>query len=166
MIKVRFATEEDAKSISNICSKAWKVTYANIYSKDYIGKVIDEFYNVERIAKESSESSSYWHGYIVAYEGKKILGCIGGAIEGETGSIYVLYVDPDHKGKGVGSALLEFLTDHQKENYGITRQEVFVTTGNMMGIPFYEKKGFELVGVIPNWIDDSEGTQGKYQRLV
>lgn len=141
-------------------------TYANIYSKDYIDKVIDEFYNIERIAKESSESSSIWHGYMVAYLGQKILGCIGGAIEGEIGFIYVLYVDPDHKGQGVGSALLDFLTNYQKENYGITRQEVFVTTGNMMGIPFYEKKGFELVEVIPNWIDDSEGTQEKYQRLV
>lgn len=166
MIKVRFATEEDAKSISNLCSKAWKVTYADIYSKEYIDKVIAEFYNVERIAKESTESSSYWHGYIVAYEDEKILGCIGGAIKGEIGSVFVLYVDPDHKGQGVGSTLLEFLTDYQKENYGITRQEVFVTTGNMMGIPFYEKKGCELVGVIPNWIDDGEGTQGKYQRLV
>ena len=57
MIKVRFATKEDAKSIANLCSKAWKVTYADIYSKEYIDHVIDEFYNVERIAKESSESS-------------------------------------------------------------------------------------------------------------
>ena len=30
MIKVRFATEEDAKSISNLCSKAWKLIYADI----------------------------------------------------------------------------------------------------------------------------------------
>lgn len=42
MIKVRFATKEDARAISNICSKSWKVTYANIYSKDYIDKVIDD----------------------------------------------------------------------------------------------------------------------------
>lgn len=166
MIKVRFATKEDAKSIANLCSKVWKVTYADIYSKEYIDHVIEEFYNVERIAKESSESSSHWHGYMVAYEDGRILGCIGGAIEGEIGSIYVLYVDPDHKGQGVGSALLDFLTNYQKENYGITRQEVFVTTGNMMGVPFYEKKGFEFVEVIPNWMDEREGTQDKYQRFV
>lgn len=61
---------------------------------------------------------------------------------------------------------MDFLTNYQKENYGITRQEVFVTTGNMMGIPFYKKKGFELVEVIPNWMDEREGTQDKYQRFV
>lgn len=38
------------------------VTYADIYSNEYIDKVIAEFYNVERIAKESSGSSSYWRG--------------------------------------------------------------------------------------------------------
>lgn len=166
MIKVRFATKEDAKHISDICSKAWEVTYADIYSKEYIDKVIEEFYNIERITKESSESSPHWHGYIVAHVHQKILGCVGGAIDGETGFIYVLYVDPKHKGQGVGSALLDFLTNHQKENYGITRQEVFVTTGNMMGIPFYEKNGFEIVEVVPNWVDKSEGTQNRYQRLV
>lgn len=166
MIKVRFATKEDAKYISDICSEAWKITYADIYSKDYIDKVIEEFYNVERIAKESSESSPHWHGYMVAHENQKILGCIGGAIDGEIGFIYVLYVDPKHKGQGVGGALLDFLTNHQKENYGITRQEVFVTTGNMMGILFYEKNGFEIVEVVPNWVDKSEGTQNRYQRLV
>lgn len=166
MIKVRFATKEDARSISNICSKAWKVTYADIFSPEYIEKVIDDFYNVDRIAKESSESSYSWHGYMVAYEGQKNLGCIGGGIEGETGFIYVLYVDPDHKGQGVGSALLDYLTKYQKENYGISRQEVSVASGNMMGIPFYEKKGFEFVEVIPNWLDESEETQNKYQRLV
>lgn len=166
MIKVRFATKEDAKHISDICSKAWEVTYADIYSKEYIDKVIEEFYNIVRITKESSESSPHWHGYIVAHVHQKILGCIGGAIDGETGFIYVLYVDPKHKGQGVGSALLNFLTKYQKENYGITRQEVFVTTGNMMGIPFYEKNGFEIVEVVPNWVDESEGTQNRYQRLV
>ena len=36
----------------------------------------------------------------------------------------------------------------------------------MMGKPFYEKKGFKIVEVVPNWMDESEGTQDKYQRLV
>lgn len=76
MIKVRFATKEDAKHISDICSEAWEVTYADIYSKDYIDKVIEEFYNVERIAKESSESSPHWHGYMVAHENQKSLGAL------------------------------------------------------------------------------------------
>ncbi|EHR31846.1 hypothetical protein HMPREF9709_01802 [Helcococcus kunzii ATCC 51366] len=31
-LKVRFATIEDAKAISDICSKAWRITYTNLYS--------------------------------------------------------------------------------------------------------------------------------------
>ncbi|MFL8952844.1 GNAT family N-acetyltransferase [Helcococcus kunzii] len=165
-LKIRFATIEDAKDISDICSKAWRITYANLYSKQYIDKVIDELFTIDRIVKECRESSSDWHGYIVAHDGQHILGCIGGASESETGFIYIFYVDPDYKGQGIGSALLEFLTKYQKENYGINRQEVYVTTDNMLGIPFYKKCGFKLVEVVPNWIDESEGTQNKYQRLV
>lgn len=167
MVKVRFATVEDAGAISEICSEAWRITYANLYSKDYIDRVIADFYNIDRIRKECEESSEDWHGYIVAVDqDKHVLGCIGGACTGHTGFVYVLYVKPDRKGEGIGSALLDFLTDYQKEHYGITHQEVNVTTGNRMGIPFYEKRGFELLEVLPNWMDESEGAQNHYRRRV
>lgn len=141
MVGVRFATVEDAGAISNICSEAWRITYAELYSKEYIEKVIADFYNIDRIKKECQESSSRWHGYMVAVEENEVVGCIGGA-------------------------LLDFLTDYQKEQFSITSQEVHVTTGNRMGIPFYEKNGFQLIEVIPNWIDESEGTENLYRRQV
>lgn len=166
MIEVRFAAVEDAEAISDICSVAWRVTYAEIYSKEYIEKVIDDFYNIDRIRRECRQSSKEWHGYIVAAKDNQVLGCIGGACDGDTGFIYVLYVKPDCKGMGIGSALLDFLTDYQKEHYGITHQEVFATTGNKMGIPFYEKQGFELLEVVANWVDETEGTQNRYRRQV
>ncbi|EHI69065.1 GNAT family N-acetyltransferase [Streptococcus ictaluri] len=166
MIKVRFAAIEDAQAISDICSQAWKKAYAQLYSNEYISKVIDDFYNVERITEECKESSKDWYGYIVAYDGNDILGCIGGTCDNEVGFIYVLYVKPDLKGIGIGSALLDFLTEYQIENYLISRQEVYVTTGNTRGIPFYLKHGFKLQEVIPNWIDENEGTKNKYSRLV
>lgn len=166
MVKVRFTTIEDAKAISDICSESWRITYAKLYSNQYIDKVIDEFYNIDRIAKECSESSSDWHGYIVAHDEDNILGCIGGGCDTKTGFIYVLYVKPDSKRLGIGSALLEFLTQYQKSNYDIKFQLVYATTGNMMGIPFYLKQGFELLEVVPNWFDEKEGTQDKYHRSV
>lgn len=67
---------------------------------------------------------------------------------------------------GIGSALLDFLTDYQKVHYGITHQEVSATTGNKMRIPFYEKQGFELLEVVANWVDETEGTQNRYRRQV
>lgn len=54
MVRVRFVTVEDAKAISNICSEAWRITYAELYSKEYIEKVIADFYNIDRIKKRMS----------------------------------------------------------------------------------------------------------------
>ena len=106
------------------------------------------------------------HGYIVAIEENEVVGCIGGACANDVGLIYVFYIKPEMKGKGVGGALLDFLTDYQKEQFSITSQKVHVTTGNRMGIPFYEKNGFKLIKVIPNWIDESKGCENLYRRQV
>lgn len=166
MIKVRFATIEDAQAISDICSEAWKITYSGLYTNDYINKVIADFYNIERIKNECSKSTKDWHGYMVAEKDHQVVGCIGGASDEHTGFIYVLYVKPNQKGKGIGNALLDYLTSYQKQHYNITHQEVYATTGNQMGIPFYESHGFKLLEIVPNWIDESAGTQNRYQRLV
>lgn len=166
MITVRFAKEEDAQEIADICREAWRVTYEKLYSKEYIEKVIYDFYNLDRIKQECKDSSKDWHGYIIAEENQNVVGCIGGAVSNDTGFIYVLYVKLNLKGRGIGSALLTFLTAYQKEHFHIMYQEVNVTTGNDMGIPFYTKHGFQFIEVIPNWIDESEGTENHYRRTI
>lgn len=166
MITVRFAREEDAQAIADICREAWRVTYEKLYSKEYIEKVISDFYNLNRIKQECKSLSKDWHGYIIAEENQKVVGCIGGAVSDDTGFIYVLYVKPNLKGRGIGSALLTFLTTYQKEHFNILYQEVNVTTGNDMGIPFYKKHGFQFIEEIPNWIDESEGSVNRYQRTI
>lgn len=163
---VRFANPIDAPAIAQICSQAWRITYKDLYSQAYIDKVIAEFYNLSRVEQECQTSSADWHGYMVAEKDGEIVGCIGGACEDETGFIYVLYVKPSLKGQGIGTALLDGLTHYQKGTYSIRQQDVYVTAGNQMGIPFYEKNGFQCLQTIPNWIDDTEGFQCRYRRLV
>lgn len=104
-------------------------------------------------------------------EGGEVVGCIEGDSIHYVGFIYVLYVKvlyvkPEMKDSGIGSALLDFLADYQKEQYGVSSQEVNATTGNKMGIPFYENKGFRLIEVIPKWIDKSDRTENRYRRDI
>lgn len=167
MITVRFATPADAQAISDICSSAWRVTYKDLNTPEYIEQVIADFYNIERITKECSTSDKTWHGYIVAELDGQILGAIGGGVEDDNwGNIYVLYVHPDHKGKGMGRALVNFLTDHQKTTYGITRQKVTVAQNNQMGIPFYEHMGFTNPTLIPSWNNPDGKENLNYERKV
>lgn len=61
----------------------------NLFSKAYMHKVIADFFNIDRIKRECQESSSSWHGYMVAVEEGEIVGCIGGACEDDIGFIYI-----------------------------------------------------------------------------
>lgn len=66
-----------------------------------------DFFNIDRIKRECQESSSSWHGYMVAVEEGEIVGCIGWACEDDIGFIYILYVKSERKGNGIGSALID-----------------------------------------------------------
>ncbi|CRH90521.1 putative acetyltransferase [Chlamydia trachomatis] len=168
MISTRFATPADAQTICDICASAYRMTYKNLSTPDYIEKVIADFYNLERVTAECSNSTKDFHGYMVAELDGQVLGCIGGAVPGNDlqGHIYVLYLHPDHKRRGMGRALVNFLTDYQKEHYGITSQLVNVAMDNYMGIPFYEAMGFAKKEQVPNWYDPNGKDTLHFERYV
>lgn len=141
----RLATNEDVDELQKLLINAWRVTYDNLYTDEYIDSVISEFYNTDRLIKETSTVSRSWSGYYVLEDNNKIVGCIGGGIDDNTvGEIYVLYLDPMEKRKGYGTLLVELFTKIQKSQYNVVKQRVSVTEGNKMGIPFYKKIGFKV----------------------
>ena len=75
----------------------------------------------------------------------EIVGAIGGGVD-EKGiaEVYVLYLDPMKRNNGIGTKLLDHLTDIQKAKYGAYEQWVSVTKDNTLGIPFYEARGFHF----------------------
>lgn len=73
MVKVRFATAEDAKDISDICSESCRITYAEIYSKEYIEKVIVEFFNIELIKKNAKNHQAIGRDICLGLKVEKLL---------------------------------------------------------------------------------------------
>ncbi|MBH9964844.1 GNAT family N-acetyltransferase [[Bacillus] enclensis] len=145
MIEVKKAGTEHIKGIINVCSEGYRDTYKETHANTYIERVIAEFYHHDRILKEITHTSSDWNGWYVAIEGHKVVGAIGGGlISKEEGEIFVLYLDPNRRGEGIGTKLLQGFTDVQREN-GAKKQWVSVAKGNEKGIPFYEARKFEFV---------------------
>lgn len=146
MVVVRKAELKDISGIITVCSQGWRETYKDLVPEEYIDQVIVDFYNEERVAKECSESTPDYHGYWVAEQAGQIVGCIGGGIDDKnTGHVYVFYVRPDVKRRGIGTALLETFTSYQIETYGIKEQCITsLMEGNLIGKAFYEKAGFAL----------------------
>lgn len=68
----------------------------------------------------------------------------GGLTNPNVGEVFVLYVDPGEKRRGIGTRLLEAITAQQDEQ-GATEQWVSIVPGNVVGLSFYRKHGFELI---------------------
>lgn len=143
VIKVRKADPKDVEGIAKVCKDGYWATYAELFSKEYITRIISAFYNRERIHREVTETSREWGGYFVAIENDEVVGAIGGGIINDTTSeVFVLYINPDRRNEGIGTKLLDVLTKQQKEEFAASKQWVSVAKGNQKGIPFYEAKGF------------------------
>lgn len=144
MIKIVKATPEHVEGISKVCIDGYWATYSGLFSKSYIEEVIREYYNHERILKEVTETGREWGGYFVALDGDEVVGAGGGGMIGDTtGELFVLYLNPNRRNEGIGTKLLDVITNQQKE-FGAIEQWVSVSKGNEKGIPFYEARGFTL----------------------
>ncbi|WP_409296751.1 GNAT family N-acetyltransferase [Peribacillus sp. SCS-26] len=145
MIVVKKAEIQHIEGIIKVCSDGYRATYSDTHSHEYIERTIREFYQYERVHKEVTHTNDEWNGYFAALEGGKVVGAIGGGlIDQDKGEIFVLYLDPDRRGEGIGTQLLHAFTDVQKSK-GAAEQWVSVSKGNMKGIPFYEARGFRFV---------------------
>jgi ribosomal protein S18 acetylase RimI-like enzyme len=112
--------------------------------------VIAEYYTPERIRREIAASEG-WDGWMVAVEGDTVIGAGGGGmIEPGVGEIFVLYLDPTRRGEGIGTLLLDAITEQQRAQ-AAREQWVSVEPENTKGLPFYTARGFEERGQRPEW---------------
>lgn len=144
MIAVYRATLEHVEGIAKVCSDGYRATYTHIYPQAYIERIISEFYNDDRIFNEVTTSNKEWGGYFVAMEKDKVVGAAGGGMTSETtGELFVIYLDPTRRNEGIGTLLLDAITEQQKD-LGATEQWVSTPKNNHKGIPFYEARGFHF----------------------
>jgi GNAT superfamily N-acetyltransferase len=143
MIKIFKADPSHVHGIAKVCSDGYHATYGETHSKEYIERIISEFYKTDRIVDEVTKTSRYWGGYFVALDNDEVVGAGGGGMINDTaGEVFVLYLDPNRRNEGIGTMLLEAITKQQKEEYNASEQWVSVQKGNEKGIPFYEARGF------------------------
>lgn len=138
------ADKQHVDGIAKVCTAGYWATYGDTHPEAYISRVIEEFYNADRIRQEVETSSRQWGGYFVAVEDEQVMGAGGGGMTGDnTGEIFVLYVDPERRNEGIGTKILEAITAQQRE-FGAREQWVSVLAGNQKGIPFLKQKGLSF----------------------
>ena len=147
---VRRAENQDAHGIARVCAAGWRDTYRGIKEPERIDAVISEYYTPERIRREIA-SPKGWDGWLVAVEGDTVIGAGGGGMtKPGVGEIFVLYLDPTRRGEGIGTLILDAITEQQRSQ-GAREQWVSVEPENTKGLPFYIARGFEVCGERPEW---------------
>jgi GNAT superfamily N-acetyltransferase len=141
---------DDAEGIGRVCAAGWRDTYRGLRTPEEIEAAIAEYYGVDRIRREIAAPEG-WDGWVVVVEDGVVIGAGGGGMTGPgVGEVFVLYLDPLRRGEGIGSLLLEAITDQQRLQ-GAREQWVSVVPDNAKGLPFYLARGFEVRGERPEW---------------
>lgn len=142
MIKIRPATESDIEKITEIYNEAIENTSATFDTE-----------------KKSAESQLIWfrshdnkHPILVAEENDVVIAWASLSKWSDRcaydGTAEVsLYVDPEHRAKGIGKKLLEVLT-LEGENAGLHNLVSRITEGNLNSIHIHELYGFRHIGVM------------------
>jgi GNAT superfamily N-acetyltransferase len=149
---VRLARAGEEGAICDICRQGFAASSEGLLSAATIERQARSYYNPERVHHEitTAGDSLHWQGYVVAVSDLDgVLGAAGGGVtDGAVGNVYVLYLRPTLRGRGIGTALLNFLT-RQQRSAGAVEQWVSVTEGNDLGIPFYLARGFVVRERVP-----------------
>ncbi|GAB3061856.1 GNAT family N-acetyltransferase [Virgibacillus ainsalahensis] len=168
MISIQKATSEHVDGIAKVCIDSYWATYGDLLSRQYIERMIKEFYTRERLLKEVTETNKQWNGWIVALDGGTVIGAgVGGMISENHGELFTLYLDPSRRKEGLGTRILNAVTVELRK-YGAKEQWVNVTKGNRKGIPFYESKGFQFIHEQDEYgiIEGEDFKALRYHRLI
>jgi GNAT superfamily N-acetyltransferase len=132
----------DVAAICRICAAGYRLTTRGLLPDETVDRLVEDFYSVERVTGEVAPTGRSWQGYLVAEVDGEVVGAAGGGMVADhVGQLYVIYLDLDRRGRGLGTALLEEVT-RQQLALGATRQRVSVLAGNAHGVPFYRARGF------------------------
>lgn len=103
--------------------------------------------DMDRAEFESRASSDWFDpaGLFVAEQGGKIVGFHWTKVDQGRGEVYVLAVDPDRHGTGLGAALLRRGLNHLAD-VGVDAVELYVEEENAGALDLYAGAGFSEVG--------------------
>lgn len=150
---------DDLEECATISVKAWQETYKDIIDKKYL----DSLSVKTRLEKFKSNYKS--SPFLVAKTNNKVVGFCRYTTKTEKFTntdceLTVLYVNPNLKNQGIGTALLEFVKKELKKKQK-EKMLVCCLKGNKIGESFYKKMDGKIIGESEIEIDNK-----KYKELA
>ena len=116
------------------------------FSPEHIDRLEDRLYEHNSAATGHADGRGLGFEYLD--EAGKQIGAVAGHTWGGVAEIAQLWVDPRHRGGGLGLALLDAALDEARER---NCRQVFVQSYDFQAPELYEKRGFERLIEAPDW---------------
>ncbi|MFB6206794.1 MAG: N-acetyltransferase family protein [Haloglomus sp.] len=160
-MNTRQAKAGDVPAIRRVAERSWETDYPDILNRENIDETVHEWYGEEEIQSELKNEDAI---IAVAEEDGEVVGFAHGIWARRTGHILRVYVDPDHRGQGIGRELLATVRDSLLTR-GSDRIQAMVLAENEAGNQFYQDAGFEKVDEGETTIGGETYTENVYRRL-
>jgi RimJ/RimL family protein N-acetyltransferase len=147
-IQLRRATPEDAAALAAVEVRSWRAAYRGLMPDAYLDGLSEAEKTVAWRQNMLKHGPSGRKRVCVALSAAGISGFVrvGPVMDaGEVGLIYLLYVLPEHWGRGVGTALMH-VGMQELRDLGMRDATLWVLRDNLRACRFYEHLGWTFDG--------------------
>lgn len=143
MIEIVKANKQHIPIIRELAANLWPVAFASILSAQQIAYMMEMMYSPTSLAKQMDEG----HQYVITSLDKQNIGYVSYEIDHSKSNktkIHKLYISPQHQRHGVGTAIIDYVTQQALE---ANNNSLFLNVNkyNSQAISFYNKHHFVLV---------------------
>ncbi|MFC7187444.1 GNAT family N-acetyltransferase [Halorubrum yunnanense] len=164
-MQLRDATAADVDPIREVARESLLASYGHAVDEALLAEAVDEWYDPDDLVADIDDESTVCP---VAVVDDDVVGFAESYVVGRrerVGEIDWVHVHPDHRGSGIGSALLERLEAGLRD-VDVDRIEARVLVDNEAGTAFYEAEGYELVGERSVEIGEETFDEREYRKQV
>jgi len=141
---LRTAMAKDLPAVSALLGVTWHATYGRLYGAEKVAAIIAAWHSVAALQRRLDRPNSE---FLLADDGKSLLGMAFATASGRLVTLHQLYVLPDHQGRSIGTQLLEEVLE---SFFDAERIRLEVDPGNPGAIDFYKRHGFAETGRTEN----------------
>jgi ribosomal protein S18 acetylase RimI-like enzyme len=154
-VDVRRATAEDAQAIGAVFDAAVRAGWT------FLGEIVDKPMFAPADWDELVAAHAPPNVLLVATDDDRVIGYT--AVHPEDGEMFLLFVDPAHAGRGIGSTLLDAAHDALRAA-GCTEAYLFTHEQNERALALYARAGYRPDGTVRE--SDFQGIAVRELRLV
>lgn len=159
---VRRIGVDELEIVRELALVIWPKCYRNIIGPDRVDAMLAVLYATEALEREMLEQG---HVFWVVRYGETDVGYASAYRDGERLWLKKLYVRDDHRGLGLGKALIDTALQHF-ETEVIQDMALYVNRDNTPAINYYLRSGFQVEAEVPVTMGPYDFTDFVMQKAI